>query len=85
MIKRIVMMPPPWVASFPYKENPNSNVGALMLFGRDDMPDKALQVRCSDILAIHKCVGRIEEERCFDARPSEIARASRRRVKQCQR
>ena len=63
MIKRIVVMPPPWVESFPYKESLNSEVRAAIMLGRDDRPDEMFGMKCAHILAIHKCIGILEPER----------------------
>ena len=62
MIKRVVMMPPPWVRSFPYKDNPQNDVGALMMLGTNEKPNEMLSVRCSLILAVHRCLGIIEPD-----------------------
>ena len=63
MIKRIIVMPPPWVESFPYLESPKSEVRAAIMLGRDDRPDEMFGMKCAHILAIHKCIGILEPER----------------------
>ena len=68
MIKRIVMVAPPWVKSYPYKDNPKSDVRAMIMLGRDDRPDEMIPVRCADIIAIHKCVGPLADGEWHDAR-----------------
>ena len=62
MIKRIVLMPPLWVKAYPYEDNPRSDVLAVIMLGRDDRPDEMFSVPCSEILAIHKCIGILEPE-----------------------
>jgi hypothetical protein len=57
MIKRLVSMPP-WVTAFPYRENPKSEVHALATV---EMlrPAQRIHFLCSDILAIHRCLGAV--------------------------
>ena len=57
ILKRIIVMSPPWVKAFPYKDHPKSDVLAVIFLGQDDRPDEMFHIRCSQILAIHKCVG----------------------------
>ena len=52
IIKRVGMMPPPWVTSS-YRDHPQSEVLALIMLETNDQPDKLLRVRCRDLLAIH--------------------------------
>jgi hypothetical protein len=55
-LKRITMNAPPWVKKFPYKDHPGSNVSALMMVEQLN-PPRAYQIKCTDILAMHKAVG----------------------------
>lgn len=55
LIKRLATMIPPYV-TWPWKEHPESEVRALV-FVEQLNPPRIYQVRCSDLLAIHKCVG----------------------------
>ena len=71
MIKRIGMMPPPHVKTFPYKDHPQSEVLALIMLKTNDQPDKLLRVRCRDVLAIHKVVGLLEEGESYKASREE--------------
>ena len=78
LIKRVVMMPPPWVKAFPYKEHPDSEALAMVMLGQDDRPDEMIPMRCSYLLAIHKVVGLLKPDECsFDAY-NELATGARR-------
>ena len=79
MIKRVVMMPPPWVRSFPYKDNPENEIDALMMLGMDDNPNEMLSVRCSLILAVHRCLGIVEPGEIPGFTPQRFRTASRAR------
>ena len=74
MIKRIVMAAPPWVTAYPYRDNPKSELQAVIMLGRDDRPDEMFAVPCSEILAIHKCIGILEPERVSPADRQKLAR-----------
>jgi hypothetical protein len=55
-LKRLTLAPPPWVLSFPYQDNPKSDVGALLVFEQDN-PRLTYSMKCSDIAAVHKFTG----------------------------
>lgn len=80
MIKRVVMMPAPWVTGYPYKDCPKSDVAAVIMLVRDDRPEEMMRIRCADVLAIHKCVGILAAGEWHDARPGAGPRPSRRRA-----
>ena len=54
-LKRLLVAPPSWV-TFPWADNPRSEVLPVVIFGMDN-PRASLSLRCSQILAIHKCMG----------------------------
>jgi hypothetical protein len=54
-LKRITMNLPPWV-KFPYRENPKSEVSALIMVEQVN-PPIGYRIKCKDILAIHKATG----------------------------
>ena len=60
LIKRLVMAPPPWI-KFPMREQPQSEVKAILLVEMDN-PRQQLIVRCDQLLGIHKCLGVIPKE-----------------------
>ena len=55
-IKKIKVAAPPWVKSFPYDDNPKSEVQAVMVFEQLN-PKGHYIVPCRDIWAIHKVTG----------------------------
>lgn len=55
-IKRLKVAAPPWVASFPYRESPKSEVKALVVLEQMN-PIGWYAVPCEEIYAIHKVVG----------------------------
>jgi hypothetical protein len=54
-IKRLVMAPPPWV-TFPWTENPKSEIQALVICEQLN-PQGQFATKCADLLAIHRCIG----------------------------
>ena len=64
MLKRLVVAPPPWV-TFPYRENPKSELRALLIAEQLN-PRAQFAIPCADLVAVHKCLGRCE--------PDEMAR-----------
>jgi hypothetical protein len=54
-IKRLVLAPPRWV-TFPYVENPASEVQALVITEQLN-PHHSMATKCADLIAIHKCIG----------------------------
>lgn len=78
LIKRMVMMPPPWVTAFPHRDNPRSEVSALLMLGTNDRPDKMLEILCADVIAIHKVLGILTPEESFKASPEPFMRRRRR-------
>jgi hypothetical protein len=52
---------PSWV-SFPHQENPASELSAVLVLEMLN-PKRRLVVECSDILAVHKCMGILPAER----------------------
>ena len=55
IVKRLVMAPPPWV-TFPWRDHPESDVLALVLVEMLN-PHQRVNMLCSDLLGIHKCLG----------------------------
>ena len=59
-VKRLVFAPPPFV-KFPWRENPRSEVRALV--GLEQLnPARSWWVPCDELLAIHKCLGVAKNE-----------------------
>jgi hypothetical protein len=63
-VKRLVLNIPPWV-TLPYRDHPDSNVVALV-FAESLNPPRQFVVKCSDVLAVHKCIGSYTEEAIAD-------------------
>ena len=59
IVKRLYMAPPPWV-KFPYRDNPKSDVRALIIAEQFN-PRATFAIPCEDLLAIHKCLGPVPE------------------------
>ena len=59
LIKRIVMPPPPWV-SFPHHKHPNSEFTELVIAEQIN-PRRQYEINCTDLLAIHLCIGRLRQ------------------------
>ncbi|NQW09544.1 MAG: hypothetical protein HQ481_06655 [Alphaproteobacteria bacterium] len=55
IIKRMVMAPPPYV-KLPFRENPQSEVHALVMAEQLN-PRRQFMIKCEHLLAIHKFVG----------------------------
>lgn len=55
IIKRMVMAPPPYV-TLPFRENPKSEVHALVVAEQLN-PRRQYVIKCENLLAIHKFVG----------------------------
>lgn len=55
-LKRLRLALPPWVKGFPYKDHPNSDVAAIVVFESDNQR-RTYSVKCSDVVAIHKFTG----------------------------
>jgi hypothetical protein len=56
IVKRLVMRPPPWVKGFPYQDHPRSVSDALIVVEMLN-PRRLIQIRCADLLGVHKCLG----------------------------
>lgn len=62
LLKRLVLGLPPFV-TFPWADHPDSE--AVPVVGCEQLsPYRRLAIRCSHLIAIHRCLGPIAEERC---------------------
>ena len=59
IVRRLIIFPPPWV-SFPWRENPKSEVRAFVIVEQVN-PRRQYAILCADLLAIHKCLGPVPE------------------------
>ncbi|MGI9403965.1 MAG: hypothetical protein ACR2OF_05605 [Hyphomicrobium sp.] len=55
-LKRLFMAPPPFV-TFPWKDHPKSEVVPVII-AEQLKPFRQFTVRCRDLLAVHRCLGR---------------------------
>ena len=78
IVKRLVMAPPPWV-KFPWRENPRSEVRALVIAEQIN-PRRQYAIPCEDLLGIHKCLGPVPADMVtYPVTDDEIRRQKRRR------
>ena len=54
-LKRVVIAPPDWV-KFPWRDNPKSEVVPVIIVEQFN-PPRQWSIRCSDLLAVHCCIG----------------------------
>jgi hypothetical protein len=66
---------PPWVTSFPFKEHPKSEVRGLATLETLN-PDRRFHVLCTDILAIHRCMGAVPADTKLTGPPAAKVHAS---------
>ena len=59
LVKRLFMGPPPSIR-FPFRNGPWSDCAPLVIFEMLN-PRRQLFVPCSDIVAMHKCIGQVDE------------------------
>lgn len=55
IVKRLVMAPPPLV-KFPYSDNPESEVVALVVVQQLN-PQRQHMIKCAELLAVYRCLG----------------------------
>ena len=55
-LKRLVFAPRPFV-TFPWRDHPNSTVTPIIIVEQFN-PQQQWSVRCADLLAVHRCLGR---------------------------
>ena len=60
IVKRVALAPPSWV-KFPYREHPDSDVRAIVMFEQFN-PHLRFAIPCGDLLAIHKCLGPMPDD-----------------------
>ena len=62
--------------TFPHRDHPGSEVVPVIIAEMLN-PKRQFSIRCSDVLAVHKCMGLLPEERAV---PAEPLRRTRRAV-----
>ena len=69
LVKRLVLLPPPWV-KFPYRDHPDSEVRAAVTLEMLK-PRGIIHIKCADLPAIHKCLGPIAPDQTYRASKRE--------------
>ena len=75
-VKRLVLAIPDCV-KFPFRQHPDSNVSPLIIAEMLN-PPRQLMINCSDVLAVHKCMGPLSEDQVTGKIPAPKLRRVRR-------